>query len=198
MKKFIVIIATLAVLTGWCMRFYSLNGTFKVKTEHPRKVYSVGEQVSLRDSISYNMIKQPDYNISVESARIIDAGNYLEEMNKTSDDFLMLSERYLEITLDIVNNGDTENVFDFYGIPVIGTNWYTFYDPDATKYANGFKENGRAQFIKASMDGHRKVKVAYRLYWKDFNTEQWNNLEDEEMWLSVTLSPVEKRIKIEI
>ena len=47
-------------------------------------------------------------------------------LNKTSDDFLMLSERYLEITLDIVNNGDTENVFDFYGIPVIGTNWYTF------------------------------------------------------------------------
>ena len=91
---------------------------------------------------------------------------------------------------------DTETVFDFYGIPVIGTNWYTFYDPDATKYANGFKENGRAQFIKASMDGHRKVKVAYRLCWKDFNTEQWNNLKDEEMWLSVTLSPVEKRIKI--
>ncbi|MBO5383959.1 MAG: hypothetical protein J6A30_06645 [Ruminococcus sp.] len=198
MKKIIVSTVILAVLTGWCVRFYSLNGTFKVKTEHPRKVYSVGEHVSLKDSTSYNMIKQPDYNISVESARIIDADDYLEEMNKTSDDFLMLSERYLEITLDIVNNGDTENVFDFYGIPVIGTNWYTFYDPDATKYTNGFKENGRAQFIKAGMDGHRKVKVAYRLCWKDFNTEQWNNLKDEEMWLSVTLSPVEKRIKIEI
>ncbi|MBR3919595.1 MAG: hypothetical protein IKJ59_12820 [Clostridia bacterium] len=85
MKKIIVSTVILAVLTGWCVRFYSLNGTFKVKTEHPRKVYAVGEHISLKDSTSYNMIKQPDYNISVESARIVDKGVMLSKENCLRD-----------------------------------------------------------------------------------------------------------------
>lgn len=198
MKKIAIGAVILVILTGWCIRFYSLNGTFEVKTKYPRKVYSMNEQVSLTNSTSYNMIKQPDYNISVVDARIVDADDYLKEMGKTADDFLSLSERYLEITLDIANNGDTENVFDFYGIPILGTNWYTFYDPDASKYINGFDTQDRALYIKARLEGHRTVKVAYRLYWKDFNTKQWNDLENEKMWLSVTQSPVDQRIAIKI
>ena len=198
MKKIAIGAIILVVLTGWCIRVYSLNGTFKVNTPFPRKVYSMNEHVPLTDSMSYNMIKQPDYSIAVIDARIVDADNYLKEMSKTADDFLGLSERYLEITLDIVNNGDTENVFDFYGIPILGTNWYTFYDPDASKYINGFEVQDRELYIKARPEGHRTVKVAYRLYWKDFNTKQWNDLENEKMWLSVTQSPVDQRIAIKI
>lgn len=198
MKKAAIAVVILVILIGWCIRFYSLNGTFKVKTKFPRKVYSMNEQVSLTNSMSYNMIKQPDYNIAVVEARIVDADDYLKEMGKTADDFLMLSERYLEITLDIVNNGDTENVFDFYGIPVLGTNWYTFYDPDASKYINGFEGQDRSIYIKARPEGHRTVKVAYRIYWKDFNTKQWDDIENEKMWLSVTQSPLDQRIAIKI
>lgn len=198
MKKIAICAIILVALTGWCIRFYSLNGTFKVKTTYPIEIYSMNEPVSLTDSVSYNMIEQPDYDIAVTDARIIDADNYLEEMGKTSDDFNMLSERYLEITIDIVNNGDMENVFSLYGIPVLGTNWYTFYDPDATIYINGFEDQSRDVCIKAKAEGHRTLKVAYRLYWKDFNTEQWNDLENEEMWLSVTQSPVDQRIAIEV
>lgn len=198
MKKIAIGAVILVVLIGWCFRVYSLNGTFKVTTKFPKKVYSMNEQVSLTNSMSYNMIKQPDYNLAVVDARIVDADDYLREMCKTDDDFLSLSERYLEITLDIVNNGDTENVFDFYGIPILGTNWYTFYDPDATKYINGFEMQDRELYIKARPEGHRKVKVAYRIYWKDFNTKQWNDLENEKMWLSVTQSPVDQRIAIKI
>lgn len=198
MKKIAVGAVILVVLTGWCIRFYSLNGTFKVKTKFPRKVYSMNEHVSLTDSMSYNNIKQPDYDIAVVDTRIVDADDYLKEMGKTADDFLIVSERYLEITLDIVNNGDTENAFSFYGIPVLGTNWYTFYDPDASRYINGFEGQDRMLFIKARPEGHRTVKVAYRIYWKDFNTKQWNDLENEKMWLSVTESPVDQRIAIKI
>ena len=48
------------------------------------------------------------------------------------------------------------------------------------------------------MDGHKTVKAAYRLNWISFNTQQWNNLENEKMWLSVTELPEEKRIAIKI
>ncbi|MCD7890353.1 MAG: hypothetical protein LUG26_00825, partial [Ruminococcus sp.] len=170
----------------------------KIKTTYPIEIYSMNEPVSLTDSVSYNMIEQPDYDIAVTDTRIIDADDYLEEMGKTSDDFNMLSERYFEITIDIVNNGDMENVFSLYGIPVLETNWYTFYDPDATVYINGFEDQSRNVCIKAKADGHRTLKVAYRLYWKDSNTEQWNDLENEEMWLSVTQSPIDQRIAIEV
>ena len=179
MKKLSLTVAILILLTGWCIRFYSLNGTFRVRTQYPEIEYSMNESVSLTDCLSYNMIKQADYNIAVVDARIVEANDYLSEMGKSKEDFLSLSERYLEITLDIVNNGDTENVFDLYGIPVLGTTWYTFLDVDATNYINGFENKGvRDVFIMADMDGHKKVKVAYRLYWKDFNTNQWNNLEN--------------------
>ena len=199
MKKVVLTMAVLILLTGWCVRFYSLNGTIKVRPQNPIIEYSMNEAVSLTDCLSYSMIKQADYDIAVVDARIVDANDYLLEIGKTSEDFLSLSERYLEITLDIVNNGDVENVFDLYGIPVLGTTWYTFLDVDATNYINGFESSGfRDVLIKASMDGHRKVKVAYRLFWKDFNTKQWNNLEDEKMWLSVTESPVSQRIAINV
>lgn len=199
MKKVVLTMAVLILLTGWCVRFYSLNGTIKVRPQNPIIEYSMNEAVSLTDCLSYSMIKQADYDIAVVDARIVDANDYLLEIGKTSEDFLSLSERYLEITLDIVNNGDVENVFDLYGIPVLGTTWYTFLDVDATNYINGFESTGfRDVLIKASMDGHRKVKVAYRLFWKDFNTKQWNNLEDEKMWLSVTESPVSQRIAINV
>ena len=198
MKKLIIGAAVFAVLAGWSGRFYTLNGTFKIKTKSPRIVYSMNESVSLSDSIAYNMIKHPDYDIAVVDAEILDSDELLEQTNTKKEDYLGLSERYLVITLDVVNNGDTENDFDFYSIPVLGTNWYTFYDPDATKYVNGFESKDRAKYIRAKMDGHRKVKVAYRLYWKDFNTKQWNNLEKEKMWLSVTESPEEKRISIRV
>lgn len=198
MKKMIIGAAVIAVLAGWSVRFYTLNGSFKIKTKSQRIVYSMNESVSLSDSIAYNMIKHPDYDIAVVDAEILDSEDLLNEVNKKQEDFLGLSERYLVITLDMVNNGDNQNDFDFYSIPVLGTNWYTFYDPDATKYVNGFEGNERAKFIRVGMDGHKTVKVAYRLNWISFNTQQWNNLENEKMWLSVTELPEEKRIAIKI
>jgi len=198
MKKLVISSIVIILVAIWCVRFYSVNGTFKVRQKYERIIYSMNEQVDLTESKSYNGIEQPAYKISVKNARIVERDDYLKEMNKTADDFMGLSERYLELTICVENNGDTENLLDLYGLPVLGTNWYTFYDPDATKYINNFTGEERAKFIKAKFDGCSTVKIAYRMYWEDFNKRQWNNLDDETMWLSVTLSPVEKRIKIEI
>ena len=40
------------------------------------------------------------------------------------------------------------------------------------------------------------VKIAYNLYENMFSTKQWSNMNQEKMWLWVTLKPIDKRIAI--
>lgn len=198
MKKPIIIATALVCLTSWCVRYYTLNGTFAVHGQYSTEIYEMHETVAFDDGVSYGVFEQPGYSVSVEDARIIDSDDYLKELGKNPEDFQFLSEKYLELTLTISNEGDYPNGLTFYGLPVIGSNWYTFYDNEVTACINPFFEDnydyGHGCIVEKNSSS--TVKIAYNLYEYRFLSEQFENLENEEMWLWVTLRPIDKRISI--
>ena len=201
MKKLIIGAIAIVCLVVWCVRYYTLNGTFAVHELYPQEVYSMHETVYFNDYKSYNMYDSPNYSISLEAARIIDSDDYLTEIDKNKEDFHYLSERYLELTFTISNYGDDMEGVNFYGIPVIGTNWYAFYDNEITACINPFfKDNYDAAAFGCAVnkDSSATVKVAYNLYENMFLEKQWDNLEQEKMQLWITLRPIDQRITISL
>ena len=137
MKKPIIAATLIVCLVAWCVRYYKVNGgTFAVHYEGPSAVYGMHEMVSFGDNISNNALEQPGYSVSLESARMIDAEDYLKELGKKPEDFHFLSEKYLELTLTVANEGDYPKGLTFYALPVLGSNWFTYYDNEVTACIN--------------------------------------------------------------
>lgn len=200
MKKIITAVISVMLLSLQAFRYYTLNNGFQVHGLYPEKICSMKETIEFGEGKSYNVIEQPGYSISLESARIVDSDEYLKELNMTADQFNYLSEKYLELTLTVTNEGDYPDGTTFYGFPVVGTNWYTFYDNQVTACINPFFENN---FEAAYGCGVTKglsatVKIAYNLYEALFLPEQWDKIEEEEMWFWVTIMPVDTKIRIEL
>lgn len=197
MKKPIIAATLIVCLVAWCVRYYKVNGgTFAVHYEGPSAVYSMHEMVSFGDNISNNALEQPGYSVSLESARMIDAEDYLKELGKKPEDFHFLSEKYLELTLTVANEGDYPKGLTFYALPVLGSNWFTYYDNEVTACINPFFEGDydQAHACAVRTNTSTTVKIAYNLYERHFLPNQFKNLEHEKMWLSVTTLPVDQRI----
>ena len=107
-----------------------------------------------------------------------------------------LSEKYLELTLTVANEGDYPKGLTFYALPVLGSNWFTYYDNEVTACINPFFEGDydQAHACAVRTNTSTTVKIAYNLYERHFLPNQFKNLEHEKMWLSVTTLPVDQRI----
>ena len=168
MKKPIIAATLIVCLVAWCVRYYKVNGgTFAVHYEGPSAVYGMHEMVSFGDNIS-----------------------------KKPEDFHFLSEKYLELTLTVANEGDYPKGLTFYALPVLGSNWFTYYDNEVTACINPFFEGDydQAHACAVRTNTSTTVKIAYNLYERHFLPNQFKNLEHEKMWLSVTTLPVDQRI----
>lgn len=204
MKKYIVCSLIFGLLAAWLIRYYAVNGTFQVHDLHPVEISEMHAPVAFNDYMSYGVqYAPPGYTIAVESARIVPFEDYLQEIGQSAEVFTNPAEQYLELTLTIVNHGDApdgKNGVSFYGLPLLGTNWYTFYDNEFTSYINPiFEGNSDLAHICAVEKGESAtVKVAYNLRKNNFMPDQWEHLSEEEMWLQVTCNPVDQRICIQL
>lgn len=200
MKKIIIAVLFIGMTSLWLFRYYKINDGFAVHGIFPEVECQMNQKIEFGENKSYNVIEQPGYAISVDSARIIDAVDYLKELDMTADQFEYLSEKYLELTLTVYNTGDYPEGLSFYGLPVVGTNWYTFYDNQVTACINPFFERNFdiANGCAVTKGSSATVKIAYNLYADLFLPNQWNNIEKEEMWLWATIKPVDTKVKIQI
>lgn len=200
MKKITAGIISIILLTLWLIRYYNLNDGFGVHGLYPEEVAIMHENIEFNDNKSYNGYEQPGYSISVETARIIDCDDYLNELDMKPEQFEYLSEKYLELTLKVSNEGNYPNGIFFYGFPVVGVNWYTFYDNQLTACINPFFKNNFEAAYACTVDkgSSATVKIAYNLYENAFSAEQWNNIDKEKMWLWVTIMPVDTKVRIKL
>lgn len=200
MKKIIIAVLLIGITSLWLLRYYKINDGFSVHGMFPEVEYQMNQKIEFGDNKSYNLIEQPGYEISVDSARVVDAVDYLKELDMAADQFEYLSEKYLELTLTVSNTGDYPDGLSFYGLPVIGANWYTFYDNQVTACINPFfKRNfDIANGCAVTKGSSVTVKIAYNLYEDLFLPNQWENIEKENMWLWVTIKPVDTKVKIKI
>ena len=198
MKKRIAFAAAGALALGWTARVYALNDTLAVHDPVQTQWFGMNESVSLDDCKCYGGEDQSGYAIAVDACRIVDAADYLAELGRSPEEFEMLPERYLELTLDIENHGSDAPGINFFSLPVMSGSWYTFFDANATAYANPFFEGQyEAYGVAVEEQTNAAVKVVYRLYEFQFPEKQWEHLEDENMELWLTVEPVFKKIQLQ-
>lgn len=200
MKKTIVLILSLIFIIAWGIRFYTLNGTFSAHNEYQTINYELGDPVQFNDNMSYNAYHASGYSITANHVRIISFEQFLSEFNKTTNDFTTMPEKFLivETTIENIFSDNTEEGIYFYSLPIIGTNWYTFFNGEATAYANNFFNNNTSASYGVLV--HRGdsaiVNIVYNLYENTFSKKQWDYLDYEPMWMSITIQPENQRIKL--
>lgn len=205
MKKPVIITVVVLILVAWCARVYALNGSLLPQTKYPEEFYDMHEKIEVSEEDDmYDVFKATGYSFSVEDARIIDADDYANEIGMSREDFNdPKAGKYLEITLEVSNSGDYDGFIPFMGLPVSGTDWDSGYDPYITLEINTAQvfvmDDGVGTVCGFILDkgNTETIKIAYSLRANNFiNGNRYENLEDEKMWLMITMRPVCKRILI--
>lgn len=199
-KKTVISFILTLCLALWSIRYYTFNGTFALHSQYPIEYHSMNDTIVFDESMmSYGVLYQPGYSICLNNARIVTLEDYLAETGKSTEDFSVTSEKYVELTFDISNNGDFGGGLSLYGLPLIGDNWYTFYDGEMTACINTFEQDpSYVDMIIVEKGKTLTLKVAYNLYSYRFLPGEFENIENEDMWVCATKRPTEKYIKIEL
>ena len=67
MKKRIIGAIAIACAVIWCIRYYTLNGTFAVHGIYQEEVYTMYDVVEFDDCMSYGGYEAPGYSIVLEA-----------------------------------------------------------------------------------------------------------------------------------
>lgn len=200
MKERIIAVGLAVCAVAWGVRYYAVNHTFLPHYECETEIKAMNETVYFSNNMSYNVYYSPGYSITVDHVKLIDADSFLETYQKTAEDFDILPEKFLEVetTIENIDSTNTEEGIYFYQLPVVGIDWYTFFNGTATAYANDFfQDDTAASYGVLVHEGEKAtVKILYDIKEDFFTTERWNNIEQEEMWMSVTINPLQQKIKL--
>ncbi len=206
-RSVIICVITVLLLSAWVIRYISLNDGLKVGYKYDRAIYETGEVVAFGDNMSSGINYYDDYSISVDECRIYDSNEYILMLGKTEDDFnLDIPDKILEVTVTLYNDGevreddtytDEDGVY-FSSLQVVGTDWYEYFNREFTAYANEIFQDdvwGSYGIIVVPQSAYT-FKIIYNLDQRERTDAVWNKIDETEMYLEVTLYPVNQLIKI--
>lgn len=190
----------LVILLIWAIRYVTLNHGFKISNEYQQEFYSKGDTVTFDDNMSCGIKYFKDYSICVDDFQIYDTDEYIHMLNKTQSDFgLLIPEKIVELTVTLKNNGNSlGNGVEFYGLTLVGTDWYSFYNSEFTAYANTiYDDNTQMSYgIIVPPDTTYTMKIIYDLPKCGRSNLNWQHISKEKMSLRITYSPISKLIAL--
>ena len=184
----------------WGIRYLWINdsniGAYTVSNIED---YKMGSIVEFGDNKSYYLYTQDGYTISVQSAKKYSKQDFCDYYKIATDDLPYVSDSYIEISTIIENKGETESNLQLLGLALRGADWCAFYDAYATTYANEVNNaQGTVSSIQLPKDTPVNIRMIYGIQRGNFPLSRWNNIENEDIWLIVTIMPIEKRIRIKL
>ena len=60
MKKVIILTTVFVLIAAWCVRYYTLNGTFAMHNQYPTEVYKMHETVEFGTVFHIMYMNNPD------------------------------------------------------------------------------------------------------------------------------------------
>lgn len=196
MRKWIISLVPLMLLSIWAVKYYSLNHGFKVRYQNERKDYKTHEKVTFDDSVNVLGNIHEGYSISLENAYVIEKEKLLADLNKQSSES-ETAERCIVLDFSIYND-ESDNDFNLAGLYIMGIDWFSPFSYKTTEYLNesyfdNFSPSGRISIPKGE---NISISVAYDIYQTNFSPKAWNALEEQDAWAWLTCSPLDQRIKI--
>jgi hypothetical protein len=196
-----IVSCILIVLLGltWLFRYITLNNGLKVNSQYEQTFYEEGEIVAFGNNMSSGIQYYKDYALSVDNCKIYDSDEYISILDKTDKDFqLLIPDKIVELTVTLYNNGDTEDGIYFSSLELVGNDWYEYYNSEFTAYANDIYEDdvySSYGIIVKPQDSYT-IKLIYSLSKRGRTLSEWKRIEEEEMYLEITLKPINQFIKL--
>ena len=185
-KKIVLLAVFLLIAAAWGAQAYRFNREYP---DVERKTYALQEEAELgQDIIDYD--EMDGYFVTVESSQIYEYADFLAEYGL--NDFMESypPERIYLLKVRLRNTNNTETGVNF-------RDWYIqsnalhedlnldlYYEINQIDfYAVSLRENSEKEFL-----------LPYNLREDFFYPSEWENLEDYEMWLTVTWYPTKKML----
>ena len=185
-KRIILLAVFLMIAVAWGMRVYWLNQKYP---DVERKTYALQEEVELgKDIIDYDTME--GYFVTIESADIYEYEDLLSQYDL--EDFMERDapERIYLLKVRLRNTDNTETGIDLLSWKIQSNSvsqsldfelYYELNQLDT--YSVALREDSEKEFL-----------LPYNLRKDFFYSSEWENLEDYEMWLTVTWYPTKKML----
>ena len=185
-KRIILLAVFLMIAVAWGMRVYWLNQKYP---DVERKTYALQEEVELgKDIIDYDTME--GYFVTIESADIYEYEDLLSQYDL--EDFMERDapERIYLLKVRLRNTNNTETGIDLLSWKIQSNSvtqsldFELYYELNQLDpYSVALREDSEKEFL-----------LPYNLRKDFFYPSEWENLEDYEMWLTVTWYPTKKML----
>ena len=185
-KRIILLAVFLLIAATWGMRVYWLNQKYP---DVERKTYDLQEVVELgKDIIDYDTME--GYFVTIESADIYEYEDLLSQYDLEEFTERDAPERIYLLKVRLRNTNNTETGIDLLSWKIQSNSvsqsldfelYYELNQLDT--YSVALREDSEKEFL-----------LPYNLRKDFFYPSEWENLEDYEMWLTVTWYPTKKML----
>lgn len=185
-KRIILLAVFLLIAAAWGMRVYWLNQKYP---DVERKTYDLQEEVELgKDIIDYDTME--GYFVTIESADIYEYEDLLSQYDLEDFTERDAPERIYLLKVRLRNTNNTETGIDLLSWKIQSNSvsqsldfelYYELNQLDT--YSVALREDSEKEFL-----------LPYNLRKDFFYPSEWENLEDYEMWLTVTWYPTKKML----
>ena len=185
-KRIILLAVFLLIAAAWGMRVYWLNQKYP---DVERKTYDLQEEVELgKDIIDYDTME--GYFVTIESADIYEYEDLLSQYDL--EDFMERDapERIYLLKVRLRNTDNTET-----GIDVLSWKIQSNSVSQSLDFELYYELNQLDTYsVALREDSEKEFLLPYNLRKDFFYPSEWENLEDYEMWLTVTWYPTKKML----
>lgn len=185
-KRIILLAVFLLIAAAWGMRVYWINQKYP---DVERKTYDLQEEVELgKDIIDYDTME--GYFVTIESADIYEYEDLLSQYDLEDFTERDAPERIYLLKVRLRNTNNTETGIDLLSWKIQSNSvsqsldfelYYELNQLDT--YSVALREDSEKEFL-----------LPYNLRKDFFYPSEWENLEDYEMWLTVTWYPTKKML----
>lgn len=197
-KKIIGVILAVVIIGLWAVRYYTLNDGFAIKYDMPHEYFDLGEKVEFDDDRPSSKVSCKGYSVRVNGVKFYEPDEYIKMYSKEDVSLKNYPDKVAELDVTFFNSDNTTDGLQFYPMQLLGKDWFMTMDPELIALANPIFENDytKAYGIILRPDSSYDVKLVYGLHDYLFPEDRWNNIENENMWLEITIMPTDKFIKL--
>lgn len=195
-KRYISALVILLAIAASLIRYYSLNGSFRVNDIFEKEVYNLNEPVDMGENKCANFNPCPGWNLEIIGSEIYESDDFYQKYN-VEDSESQYTKKILEVNLRVTNTSDDLNSIGINFFQVLGIDWYTTLNTELTYKSNKlFNEHCEQSDMGLSLHPNSSydIKMIYNLYEWIYSKKKYKNINSENMYFELTIMPKNKLI----
>lgn len=196
-KRYIVlVIVLLLIAAGWIWRYNSLNKYYEaISADTEEVIYDIGDVVPFEADRMEGWKQANGYSLKVERFEIVDSQDFINTVGFIPAYNYSPCEKIAVAYITLYNeDSDADGIMltelSMCGIDqVLNLNW------DLLLAANPVLEGNMG--IKLAHNSECSLILPVSLFEKYFSGDTWNNIDNYELFLELTIYPAQKKVKVQ-